>query len=185
MKLILFGIIALGAALGLMYFSVRSAQRRLPPIVLPAGEKMPATVLQRLAAVTLAITLLFTIAAVAVVAYNGADVFWDNDTVRLTTTGLLLAALVAFAIYNGRVWRWTARDGGPLDERDRVILAAAPAGQAPAMIVTLAAWMIGLTETYRSTQLIPSVFLYLIFWSLLMVSVLGLLAGVVMGYRRS
>ena len=93
--------------------------------------------------------------------------------------------LVAFAIYNGRVWRWTARDDGPLDERDRVILAAAPAGQAPAMIVTLAAWTIALTETYRSTQLIPSVFLYLIFWSLLMVSVLGLLAGVVMGYRRS
>lgn len=53
------------------------------------------------------------------------------------------------------------------------------------MIVTLAAWTIALTETYRSTQLIPSVFLYLIFWSLLMVSVLGSLAGVVMGYRRS
>lgn len=185
MKLILLGIIAVGVAFALLDFSVRSARRRLPPIALPAGEKMSATVLQRLAAMTLAIVLLFTIAAVAVVAYNGADVFWDNDTVRLTTTGLLLAGVVAFAIYNGRVWRWTARDDGPLDERDRVILAAAPAGQAPAMIVTLAAWMIALTETYGSTQFVPSVFLYLIFWSLLMVSLLGLLAGVVMGYRRS
>jgi hypothetical protein len=185
MKLTLFGIMAVGAAFALLTFSVRSAQRRLPPIALPVGENMPATALQRLAAMTLAITLLLTIAAVALVAYNGADVFRDDDTVRLTTTGLLLAALGAFAIYNGRVWRWTVRDDGPLDERDRLILAAAHAGQAPAMIVTLAVWMIALTETYRSTQLIPSVFLYLIFWSLLMVSVLSSLAGVVMGYRRS
>jgi len=111
--------------------------------------------------------------------------FWENDTVRLTTTGFLVAAVVAFAFYNSRVWRWTKNDDGPLDERDRVILAAAPAGQAPAMLVTLAAWMIALTEAYASTRFIPSAFLYLIFWSLLMVSVLGLLAGVVLGYRRS
>ena len=102
MKLILFGVVAVGAAFAPRCFAVRSAPHRIPPIALAAGEKMPAT-------------------------------------------GLLLAA--------------------------------APAGQAPAMIVTLAAWMIALTEAYRSTHLIPSVFLYLIFWSLMMVSVLGLLAG--------
>jgi H+/Cl- antiporter ClcA len=83
-----------------------------------------------------------------------------------------------------RVVRWTARDDGTLDERDRAILAGASAGQAPAMLVTLAAWMIGLVEAYRSTHLIPSVFLYLIFWSCIVVSVLSLLAGVALGYRR-
>jgi hypothetical protein len=81
--------------------------------------------------------------------------------------------------------RRSQRDDGTLDERDRTILASAPAGQAPAMMVTMAAWMIFLIETFHASHFIPSVFLYLIFWSLLMVSILALLAGVVISYRRS
>ncbi len=185
MKAILWSIIVLGAAFGVLYVVVRRAQRTLPPIVLPSGETMPSTALQRLAWQSLAPIFLLTLAAAAVVAYNGTSVAWENDAVRLSATGLLLAALAVFTYYISRVRTWIIRDDGTLDERDRAILASAPAGQAPAMMVTLAAWMIFLIETYHASRLVPSAFLYLIFWSLLMVSILALLAGVVIGYRRS
>jgi hypothetical protein len=185
MKVILFSVIALGAAFVVFFIAVRRAQRRLPPIVLAPGEKMPTTPLQRLARRCLVLALLPTLAAAAVVVYHGPRVWWDSDPVRLTVTGLLLVALGVFTVYGVRIGIWTARDDGTLDERDRAILASAPAGQAPAMIVTLAAWEIGLVEAYRGVGAVPSLFLYLIFWSCLMMSVLALLAGVVIGYRRS
>lgn len=185
MTVILWGIIVLGAAFGVLYVVVRRAQRTFPPVVLPPGEAMPSTALQRLAWQSLVSIFLLTVAAAAMVAYHGVSVSWDNDAVRLSAAGLLLAALAVFTYYISRVRVWIIRDDGTLDERDRVILASAPAGQAPAMMVTLAAWMIGLIETYHASHLIPSVFLYLIFWSLLMVSILALLAGVVIGYQRS
>ena len=53
------------------------------------------------------------------------------------------------------------------------------------LIVTLAAWMIGLGEAFQSTHLVPSSFIYLIFWSCVLVSLIAMLAGVVIGYRRS
>ncbi len=185
MALILWIIAAFVFAFGAFYFPVRWAQRRLPPIALPPGESMPVTALQRLAWRTLIAVLLLTLAAAAVVVYSGVEAWWEKDAVRLTATGLLIAALIVFALYMSRVWRWMARDGGALDERDRAILVAAPAGQGPAMLVTLAAWMIGLVETHQSTHMIHSAFLYLIFWSCVMVSVLAQLAGVLVGYRRS
>jgi len=184
-KVILLSIIALGAAFAVLSIAVRRAQRRLPPIELAPGERLPTTPLQRLARWCLLLTLLPTLAAAAVVAYHGPRVWWDSDPVRLTATGLLLVALGVFAFYGVRIGIWTARDDGTLDERDRAILASAPAGQAPAMIVTLAAWMIGLIGAYPGAGAVPKVFLYLIFWSCLMMSVLALLAGVVIGYRRS
>jgi len=185
MNVILWALIALGVAFGVVFLAARSAQRRLPAVVLPPGEKMPRTALQQLAGRSLLFCLPLVVAAAGIVTYHGAQVYWDNDQVRLTVTGLLLAALAVFAFYAARVGTWTARDDGRLDERDRAILASAPAGQAPAMLVTLAAWMIGLVETYHGTHLVPSVYLYLIFWSCLMVSLLATFAGILIGYRRS
>lgn len=184
MTVILWIILALGAAFGALYAVVRRAQRQLPPLVLPPGETMPTTAMQRLAWQTLVPVLLLTLAATAVVVHHGVDVWWNNDRVRLTATGLLLAGLALFTYYIIRVRIWIIRDDGTLDERDRAILASAPAGQAPAMMVTLAAWMIGLTESFRATHLVPSAFLYLIFWSLVMVSILAMLSGVIIGYGR-
>jgi hypothetical protein len=184
MKVILWSIIAIGAVFGVVYAMGRRAQRRIPPLILAPGESVPTTALQRLARNTLVPVMLLTLVAAVIVAYHGAQVFWDNDHVRITVTGLLVAALAVFAICLSRVALWMSRADGVLDERDRAILATAPAGQGPAIIVTIAAWMIGLIEAYRSTHLIPSVYLYLIFWSCLMVNVLAHLAGIMIGYRR-
>lgn len=184
MAVVLWMLIALAAIFGVLFSAVRMAQRQLPPLTLPPGERMPTTPLQRLARRTLLLVGFLTLAAAAIVIWFGVAAWWENDAVRLSFTGVLMAGLAVFTVYISLVWRLMARDDGSLDERDRAILASAPAGQAPAMLVTFAAWMIGLTETYQQTHLVPSPFLYLIFWSLLMVSVLGLLAGVLLGYRR-
>jgi hypothetical protein len=185
MRPVLWSVLAIAAAFAVVFFTVNRARRRLPPIELPAGEKLPTTRLQRLAWGSFGAVLLFAAAATAVVAWNGVETAWDDDAVRLSATGLVLAAVGVYAGYGARVGFWAGRDDGSLDERDRAILAAAPAGQAPAMLVTLAAWMIVLIERYHEAHLVPSAYLYLLFWSTLLVSILALLAGVVIGYRRS
>jgi hypothetical protein len=184
MDIVLFGILALTLAFGIAYLVLRRAQRRIPPLVLAPGESVPTTAVQRLAKTTLLWASGLALAAGAIVAVKGASTFWEDDLTRLAVTGLWIAVIGVYALYASRVATWIARDNGTVDERDRAIVASAPAGQAPALIVTLAAWMIGLTETFRTTHLVPSVFLYLVFWSCLVVSVLALLAGVVIGYRR-
>jgi hypothetical protein len=185
MSPILWSLLAITVAFAFVVVAVNRARRRLPPLELPPGETLPTTPLQRLAAGSLAGVLFLSIAAAAVVAWNGVEVAWDNDAVRLTATGLVLAATAVYAVYGSRVAFLATRKDGALDERDRAILAAAPAGQAPAMLVTLAVWMIVLIERYHQTHLVPSAYLYLLFWSTFLVSILALLTGVVVGYRRA
>ncbi|HEX6850608.1 MAG TPA: hypothetical protein VF139_04315 [Candidatus Polarisedimenticolaceae bacterium] len=185
MQPILWSVLAIAGAFAVLFVAVNRARRRLPPIEVPAGETIPTTPLQRLALFSLAAVLAFSAGAAAVVVRAGAESAWNDDVVRLSATGLVLAAVAVYAHYGVRVGLWARRDGGILDERDRAILAAAPAGQAPAMLVTLAAWMIALIERFHATHQVPSPYLYLIFWSALLVSILALLAGVVIGYRRA
>ena len=53
------------------------------------------------------------------------------------------------------------------------------------MMVVLAAWMVGLIEAHIETRLVPTYFLYLIFWSCVMTNVIASLAGILLAYRRS
>jgi hypothetical protein len=182
---ILWIVLALLAAFAGFFVVAQRAARRLPPIVLAPGEIMPVTTLQRLARVTLAIVAVLSLTALGIVVSQGVNVWWNDDAVRLTTTAVLLAALASFTGYSARVGAWIKQDDPRIDERDRAILASAPAGQAPAILITLAVWMVALTESYQGTHLVPTPFLYLIFWSCLMVSMMALLAGVLVGYRRS
>jgi len=172
-------------AFGVLAFTLRSSRQSLPALVLPDGETLPSTPVQRLAGRALIGVTIFAVAAAAVVTHHGLEATWDHDITRWSVTGLLMAALAIFTAYMTQVARWLAAENGPCDERDRAIIATAGGGQAPAIIVTLAAWMIALTERYRDTHLIPSAALYAIFWSCIMVSLMALLAGVVIGYRRS
>jgi hypothetical protein len=184
MNVLQFSILALTIAFGVAYLVLRRAQQRIPPLMLAPGESVPTTAIQRLARNTLLLASGLALAAGGIVAVKGASAFWQDDHIRWSVTGLWIAIVGVYALYARRIAVWTARDNGTVDERDRAIVASAPAGQAPALIVTLAAWMIGLTETFSTTHLVPSVFLYLLFWSCLVVSILTLLAGVVLGYRR-
>ncbi len=183
MSLILWTIIVLAVAGGWSYVTIRRTQRILTPVALPDGEHLPMTAMQKVAWQALIPTLLFTLASAAIVAYHGVITVWDNDQVRLLVTVLNIAALGGYTYFITRVRAWMIRDD-TLDERDRAILAAAPAGQGPAMMVAMAAWLIYLIETFHATHLVPSAYLYAMFWTVLLASVVAGLLGVLVGYRR-
>ena len=184
MQVVLWIILAVVVALGWSFITVRRSQLMLKHVAVPSGEPIPMTAVQRVVWQALVPTLLCVLAAAATVGYYGVIAVWDNDQIRIIVTLLLLAALGGFTYYISRLRTWLVRDDGTLDERDRAILAAAPAGQAPAMMVAMAAWMIYLAETYHETHLVPSAYLYAMFWTLLMVSVIASLVGILIGYRR-
>ena len=185
MAVILFALLALGAGAAFIAFGARRTLARRPPLELPPGETLPPTVLQRLAVRALALGAALVIAAGAIVVWAGPATFYARDSVRLTVTLLLLAALLVLAGFALRAFAWARQPASPLDERDRGILERAPKLEGGPMLVTLAIWVVGLQETFWSAGAVPLVYLYLVFWSLLMVKALALPIGVLIGYRRS
>jgi hypothetical protein len=77
------------------------------------------------------------------------------------------------------------RDDALVDERDLVILNRSGAGVGGAMMAVMAVWMIALVEAYNDTGMVPSYYLYLVFWSLVMTNVIASLAGILLAYRRA
>lgn len=155
-----------------------------PPLVMPPGETFPTTSLQRLVRWSLALGLAPLVVAGALVARFGPTAYSNDDAVRLWATGLLLASALALTAPTVLAGAWARRDDDKLDERDRAILARAPAGQAAAMLVLLAIWMIALTETFPGEPGIPAVFVNLIFWSCLTVGLLASNIGILLSYRQ-
>jgi len=180
MSLILWIIIALGAAAGWSYLTLRRTQQVLRPIKLTDGERLPTTPMQRVAWQALVPTVLCVLVAASMVAWYGVVYVGDNDQVRLAVTLANIAALAGYTYWIARVRTWLIRDD-TLDERDRAILAAPPAGQALAM---MAAWLLYLIERFHSTHLVPSAYLYAMFWTVLLTSIIASLLGVLVGYRR-
>jgi hypothetical protein len=115
---------------------------------------------------------------------HGADRTYTDDGARWLFTALVLAAV---AVAGGAdIWvKQKARVGKLLDERDEAILARAPRAQSVAVLLTLAVWVIGLTEQFRGAGGVPVFYLYLLFWSCLLVNLLALPVGILAGYRRS
>jgi hypothetical protein len=134
---------------------------------------------------TLLVVVFLTVTAAGLVAWHGPQVWWDSDPVRLTVTLTLIAALLAYLGFTIGIRALEARDNGSFDERDSTILGRSCAGVGGAMMTILVVWMIVLTETYNATGLIPSYFLYLIFWSAVMTNVIASIAGILLAYRRS
>jgi predicted membrane protein len=111
---------------------------------------------------------------------GGIQTFDEDRTFRIIIDALMIGSLVAnLVIVNLPLHRQ-----GIVDERDRLIADRAPLIQWLAVIVTLVAWTIALNEVYRETGLIPTVFLYVIFMSVIIVSPLGQSLGILIGYQR-
>ena len=176
---------ALLIAGGVVFTSSLATRRLLPAIELPDGETLPKTALQRRAEWALFGVVVLCLVAAGMLLYFGAERWWDDDTVRLTFTGLLLAALFVYLAFTIGVRSLAGRDDGTFDERDSAIMGRSCAGVGGAMMGVLAVWMIGLVETFVETRLVPSYFLYLIFWSCVMTNVIASLAGILLAYRRA
>jgi hypothetical protein len=185
MTVILWAVLALVAGLAALALGARRIALRRPPLELAPGESFPPTQLERLARQTLGWGLVPVILAGAIVIWAGAERFYQDDTIRVAVTLLLMAALLVLAGFGFRASHWARQRTGPLDERDRAILEQAPAIEGGPMIVTLALWVVGLQQTFWSAGAVPLVYLYLVFWSVLMVKALALPVGVLIGYRRS
>ena len=71
-----------------------------------------------------------------------------------------------------------------MDERDLAIMRRAPLIQLWAVLLSLIAWAISLTEVYWNEGAVPTMFLYLILFSSLIVSTIAQSLGIFIGYWR-
>ena len=121
-------------------------------------------------------------AAVVIVLVIQGDVaeFFDGLNSRL----VLYAAVVGVPLIYLILVHVTLRKPTQIDERDKLILEKSRSVQYLFIILSLAAWTIGLTEVYSDTRQIPVEYLNLITMSILIISPLAQSIGIVMGYRR-
>ena len=117
----------------------------------------------------------------AILISEGAAAYWEDDNLRLTVVAIFLGGLVAYVsvllipLHKGRT------EGG-LDERDRAILSRAPHVQSGIMLVTLAAWLVALPKMFHEEGAVPVVYLYLMFGSVVIVTIIGQSLGILLGY---
>lgn len=137
--------------------------------------------LQRRALYSLAIGLLLSVALIAVLAAQGdVTAFEREPNVRM----VLYAVLIGVPLVYGVLVGVTLRRPPWIDERDRLVLDRSVKAQWVAVVISLAAWTVALTEVYHDTGLVPVAFLTLIFVSVLIVSPLAQSAGILLGYWR-
>ena len=128
--------------------------------------------------------LIFGIAwAIAIVAVfilkGGATVFDTDQTFRLIMDGIWVGGLIVYLV----LFYPILRKPKLVDERDKLIYDRSPRIQWMAVIFALVAWVIGLTEGFRG-QGVPTVFLYVMFFTILCVSAIAQCIGILVGYWR-
>jgi hypothetical protein len=178
LTVVLLGLIALGLVVMAQY------RNRPGAIVLSAEERaeltrLPKTATQKIALWGFAVCSLVGMALVAFfLSKGGALVYWEDDGMRMQILGLFLTILLSYAGLSALA---AARG----DERDRNILRWAPLMQANAALITLAAWMVYLGQSFHDGGSVPMVYMYLIFGSVMIVHAITHFAGILLGYWAS
>ena len=137
--------------------------------------------LQKRALYGLIFGVVWAVAIIAVfIMRGGVNTFNEDVGFRLIVDGLWIGGLVAYLI----LFRTIMLKPGKFDERDKLIMDRAPRVQWMAVIIALVVWMIALSEIYHDAGQVPVVFLFLIFMSSLIVSMIAQSIGILIGYRR-
>ena len=137
--------------------------------------------LQKRAWYGLVIGLVFAVALLVVfIMKGGISTFSEDMGFRVIIDVLLVGGLIANLI----IVNLSLRKRGMVDERDRLIMDRAPRVQWLAVVFSLVAWTIALTEVYWDQGQIPVIFPYLILMSILIVSTLAQSIGILIGYWR-
>jgi hypothetical protein len=110
---------------------------------------------------------------------GGASVFNTDETFRLIMDSIWIGGLIVYLVLLYPILGKTTL----VDERDRLIYDRSPRIQWLAIIFTLVAWVIGLTERFHD-QGVPTVYLYLMFFTVLCVSSIAQCIGILFGYWR-
>jgi hypothetical protein len=124
----------------------------------------------------------FVLAIVLIVVFVTRDInTFDTDLgFRLIVYALWIGVpLVSLITVN-----LTLRKQGQIDERDKMIMERAPGIQFLAVVFSLVAWVIALTEAYSDQGQVPIIFLTLIIISTLIVGTLAQSLGILIGYWR-
>jgi len=111
---------------------------------------------------------------------GGVDRFEADLGFRLVIDVLWIAGLVTPLVLFRPITRSSAR----FDERDRSIMDRSGRVQWLAIVLSLAAWLIILSEAYHAQGLVPVTFLYIMFISILAVSTIAQSLGMLIGYWR-
>ena len=137
--------------------------------------------LQKRALYSLGIGSVLAIALIMVFILKGDVTTFDEDLgFRLIVYALWVGVPLAYLI----VVNLTLRKPGQVDERDRLIMGRAPQVQLLAVIFSLVAWVIVLTELYWDQGQVPVIYLTLIMISTLIISTMAQSAGILIGYWR-
>jgi len=135
--------------------------------------------LQKRALYSFVIGLVLTIALTAVLVAQGDIAAFEKDpNLRLIMYAVLIGVPLVYLI----LVNITLRKPTQVDERDRLIIERSSRAQWLAVIFSLVAWTIALTEIYRDQGQVPIAFLQLIFMSTLIISALAQSFGILVGY---
>jgi hypothetical protein len=118
----------------------------------------------------------------ALLVTKGAAEYWENDDLRLTVVAIFIGGIVAHPIVSN-LFRITSFLKEHVDEREDAIVSRASIVQPPAILITLAAWLITLTQRYHEQGAVPVVYLYLMFGSVILVLMISQSVGVLLGHR--
>jgi len=137
--------------------------------------------LQKRALYSFVIGLVVTVALIAVLLAQGDITTFDrNPNLRL----IMYAVLVGVPLVYLTLVNLTLRKPTQIDERDRLIIERSSRAQWLAVIFSLVAWTIALTEIFRDQGQVPIAFLNLILMSTLIISTLAQSLGILLGYWR-
>lgn len=135
--------------------------------------------LQKRALYSFIVGLALTIALIVVLAIQGDITAFDRDqNLRL----VMYAVLIGVPLVYGILVDLTLRKPTQVDERDRLIIERSSRAQWLAVIFSLVAWTITLTEIYHDERQVPVAFLTLIFVSAIIISPLAQSVGILLGY---
>ena len=137
--------------------------------------------LQRRALYGLVFGVVWTIAIVVVfILKGGVSTFDEDQGFRLIIDGLWIGGLLVYLVLFATILRRPSQ----VDERDKLIMDRAPRVQWLAVVFSLVAWVIALSESYHDEGQIPVIFLYLMLMSILIVSMIAQSIGILIGYWR-
>lgn len=135
--------------------------------------------LQKRAIYSLAVGIILVAAVVIVLVVQGdIPAFFDDLNSRL----VLYAAVIGVPLIYLILVNITLRKPTQIDERDKLIIERSRSVQFLFIVLSLAAWTIGLTEAYNDTRQVPVEYLNLIMMSILIISPLAQSLGIVAGY---
>ena len=135
--------------------------------------------LQKRALYSFIIGLVITVALIVILAAQGDVTAIDRDSnLRLVLYAVLIGVPLAYLI----LVNISLKKPTQIDKRDGVIIEKSSRTQWLAVIFSLVAWTIVLTEIYREQGHVPIVFLNLIFMSSLIISTLAQSLGILLGY---